>query len=324
MPSAQGDVIRATAELVSRLGEVASGLPYEETDCVCSAGTIHAGTAVNVVPDLGPGHRHAAHLHRGAARGGPGPPAGPVRPGRRRPGRPRGARGARAHPCRGQRRRGHRRGGGGGERGARPRPGLPDAAGRRRATTSASSCATCRAATSSSAAARRTVRAGCTTARPSWSRTSPCGSGPACWCAAPWHWPRRDHRGHNGPMTASDLFDIAGKTALVTGGSRGIGQNDRRGLRGRRREGLHFVAQGRRGGGGRRRALREGHLHRHSGRPLHRGRVPAPGRRSWRRARTPSTSSSTTQAPPGARRWPTSTRRPSSACSPSTSRASST
>jgi amidohydrolase len=50
MPSAQGDVIRATAELVSRLGEVASGLRYEETDCVCTAGTIHAGTAVNVVP----------------------------------------------------------------------------------------------------------------------------------------------------------------------------------------------------------------------------------------------------------------------------------
>ena len=50
MPSAQGDVIRATAELVSRLGEVASGLRYEETDCVCSAGTIHAGTTVNVVP----------------------------------------------------------------------------------------------------------------------------------------------------------------------------------------------------------------------------------------------------------------------------------
>ena len=50
MPSAQGDVVRATAELVSRLGEVASGLRYEETDCVCSAGTIHVGTAVNVVP----------------------------------------------------------------------------------------------------------------------------------------------------------------------------------------------------------------------------------------------------------------------------------
>ena len=50
MPSAQGDVIRATAELVSRLGEVVIGLQYEGADCVCSAGTIHAGTAVNVVP----------------------------------------------------------------------------------------------------------------------------------------------------------------------------------------------------------------------------------------------------------------------------------
>ncbi len=50
IPSAQGDVIRATAELVRRLGEVAAGLSYEGTDCVCSAGTIHAGTAVNVVP----------------------------------------------------------------------------------------------------------------------------------------------------------------------------------------------------------------------------------------------------------------------------------
>jgi len=50
MPSDQGDVIRATAELVTRLGDVASGLRYEETDCVCSAGTVHAGTAVNVVP----------------------------------------------------------------------------------------------------------------------------------------------------------------------------------------------------------------------------------------------------------------------------------
>jgi metal-dependent amidase/aminoacylase/carboxypeptidase family protein len=35
---------------VSRLGEVADGLRYEEIDCVCSAGTMHAGTAVNVVP----------------------------------------------------------------------------------------------------------------------------------------------------------------------------------------------------------------------------------------------------------------------------------
>jgi amidohydrolase len=50
VPSAKGDVIRATAELVSRLADVASGLHYEGADCVCSAGTIHAGTAINVVP----------------------------------------------------------------------------------------------------------------------------------------------------------------------------------------------------------------------------------------------------------------------------------
>ena len=129
MPSAQGDVIRATAELVSRLGEVASGLRYEETDCVCSAGTIHAGTAVNVVPtsarvtgtlrtfteaqheealvrlqDLCDqvGDDQGVHVRAGAAR---------------------------AHPGRGERRRGHRAGRGGGQRRARPRPGLPHAAG---------------------------------------------------------------------------------------------------------------------------------------------------------------------------------------------------
>ena len=230
--------------------------------------------------DLGPGHRHAAHLHRGAARGGPRPPAGPVRPGRRRPGRPRGARGARAHPRRGQRRRGHRPGGGGGERRARARPGLPHAPGRRRATTSASSCATCRAATSSWAAVRRTARAGCTTARPSSSRTSPCGSGPACWCAAPWHWPRRE------PRRAQWADDRLGP--LLHCREDGAGhrrhprhrQDDRRGLRRRRRHGLHLVPQGRRGGGGGGRALPEGHLHRDPGRPLHRGRVPAAGRRA--------------------------------------------
>ena len=50
MPSAKGDVVRATAELVSRLGQVVDGLHYEGADCVCSAGTLRAGTAVNVVP----------------------------------------------------------------------------------------------------------------------------------------------------------------------------------------------------------------------------------------------------------------------------------
>ncbi len=50
MPTGQGDVIMATAELVDRLREVADGLSFEGADCVCSAGTLNAGTAVNVVP----------------------------------------------------------------------------------------------------------------------------------------------------------------------------------------------------------------------------------------------------------------------------------
>lgn len=50
IPSEKGDVIRAAAELVGRLGTVVEGLSYEGTNCVCSAGTLAAGTAVNVVP----------------------------------------------------------------------------------------------------------------------------------------------------------------------------------------------------------------------------------------------------------------------------------
>jgi amidohydrolase len=50
VPSAQGDVIRASAEVVGRLSSVVEGLAYEESACVCSAGTLRAGTAVNVVP----------------------------------------------------------------------------------------------------------------------------------------------------------------------------------------------------------------------------------------------------------------------------------
>jgi amidohydrolase len=50
MPSATGDVIRAAADLVARLGDVAEGLTYEGAHCVCSAGMLSAGTAVNVVP----------------------------------------------------------------------------------------------------------------------------------------------------------------------------------------------------------------------------------------------------------------------------------
>ena len=50
MPSATGNVIAAVADLVGRLAEVTEGLHYEDVDCVCSAGTLQAGTAVNVVP----------------------------------------------------------------------------------------------------------------------------------------------------------------------------------------------------------------------------------------------------------------------------------
>lgn len=49
MPSA-GNVITATAALVARLGEVVEGLGHQGVDCVCSAGTVRAGTAANVVP----------------------------------------------------------------------------------------------------------------------------------------------------------------------------------------------------------------------------------------------------------------------------------
>jgi amidohydrolase len=50
IPTGQGDVVAATAELVGRLGEVVRGLTFEDTSCVCSAGTLAAGTAVNVIP----------------------------------------------------------------------------------------------------------------------------------------------------------------------------------------------------------------------------------------------------------------------------------
>ena len=202
-PSAQGDVIRATAELVSRLGEVAAGLRYEETDCVCSAGTIHAGTAVNVVPDLGP---------RSPARCAPSP----------RPSTSEAL--VRLQDLCDQHRRRARASTSTSSCPSTRRAVVNDAeatdlveaeasvvlgpdqvfrmppvvAERRRERVPAT---TCPAATSSSAAARRTARAGCTTAPPSSSRTSRCASGPASSCAAPWHWPRREARG---PQWADD------------------------------------------------------------------------------------------------------------------------
>jgi amidohydrolase len=50
MPTGHGDVIKALADLVPRLATVAEGLTYEGANCICSAGMLSAGTAVNVVP----------------------------------------------------------------------------------------------------------------------------------------------------------------------------------------------------------------------------------------------------------------------------------
>ncbi|MBW4078431.1 MAG: amidohydrolase [Acidobacteria bacterium] len=60
MASSDGNVVLAVSHLAPRLSEVVTGLSYEGTDCACSAGVIHAGTANNVVP------RHA--LLRGTLR----------------------------------------------------------------------------------------------------------------------------------------------------------------------------------------------------------------------------------------------------------------
>jgi amidohydrolase len=50
MATVEGNVILAVSHLAPRLGEVIDGLSFEGTNCACSAGMIHAGTAVNVVP----------------------------------------------------------------------------------------------------------------------------------------------------------------------------------------------------------------------------------------------------------------------------------
>ena len=103
-----------------------------------------------------------------------------------------------------------------------------------------------------------------------------------------------------------DLFSIEGKVALVTGGSRGIGADDRARLRRGRRQGLHLVAQGRGVRRRRGRALRQRHLHRDPRRSLDRGRVPSASPTRSPRARRRCTSWSTTPAPTGARRSPSS------------------
>jgi len=51
MPSAGGNVILAAARIVPELSSVVAGMSFGGADCVCSAGVLRAGTAVNVVPD---------------------------------------------------------------------------------------------------------------------------------------------------------------------------------------------------------------------------------------------------------------------------------
>jgi amidohydrolase len=60
MAAVEGNVVLAVSHLAPRLGEVVDGLSYDGTNCACSAGVVHAGTASNVVP------RHA--LLRGTLR----------------------------------------------------------------------------------------------------------------------------------------------------------------------------------------------------------------------------------------------------------------
>ncbi len=222
MPSAQGDVIRATAELVSRLGDVASGLRYEEADCVCSAGTIHAGTAVNVVPTsarvTGTLRTFTEAQHEEAL----------VRL---------------QDLCDSV----------GDDQGVHVELEVPEHT--RAVVNDAEATAVVEAEASVILGPDQVFRMppvspsddvseflrhlpGCyffvgggaadgssgMHHSPTFpSRTSPCASAPASWRAARWHWPRREPAGQTEAMTASSLFDIAGKTALVTGGSRGIG-----------------------------------------------------------------------------------------------------
>ena len=50
MATVAGNVILAASAIAPRVGDVAHGLVYEGTECACSIGIIHAGTALNVVP----------------------------------------------------------------------------------------------------------------------------------------------------------------------------------------------------------------------------------------------------------------------------------
>ena len=50
MAGRDGNVLLAASELASRLDEVVRGMEFEDVECVCTAGSLHAGTARNVVP----------------------------------------------------------------------------------------------------------------------------------------------------------------------------------------------------------------------------------------------------------------------------------
>ena len=79
MPTGKGDVIRATAELVSPAGRRGRRADLRGAELRLQRRHAPAGTAVNVVPDLGHGAGHAADLHRRAAGGGVRPARSAVR-----------------------------------------------------------------------------------------------------------------------------------------------------------------------------------------------------------------------------------------------------
>ena len=112
-----------------------------------------------------------------------------------------------------------------------------------------------------------------------------------------------------------DLFDLSGKVAVVTGGTRGIGLMMARGLL---QAGARVYVSSRKKEAGdaavaELSAVRQGDVL--ARRPLPRGRVPPPGRRGRPSARTSCTSWSTTPARRGASRWRPSRRRRGTRCS---------